>query len=130
MASNICSNQALVAFLANLYLRKLGKTNFTKLSTMSYENAHKLAKKLEELGIKVLNNDFFDEFTIEINSDEFLKFMKNHNILAGTKLSDNNVLVSPTELNDDDEITGDTIPDIKLSIDEYIESSKMPLESI
>ena len=102
--SNICSNQALVAFLANLYLRKLGKTNFTKLSTMSYDNAHKLAKKLEELGIKVLNNDFFDEFTIEVNSDEFLKFMKNHNILAGTKLSNNNVLVSPTELNDDDEI--------------------------
>ena len=35
-----------------------------------------------------------------------------------------------TALNDEDEITGDTIPDIKLSIDEYIESSKMPLESI
>lgn len=35
-----------------------------------------------------------------------------------------------TALNDEDEITGDTIPDIKLSIDEYIESYKMPLESI
>ena len=35
-----------------------------------------------------------------------------------------------TALNDKDEITGDTIPDIKLSIDEYIESYKMPLESI
>ena len=35
-----------------------------------------------------------------------------------------------TALNDEDEITGDTVPDIKLSIDEYIESSKMPLESI
>lgn len=35
-----------------------------------------------------------------------------------------------TALNDKDELTGDTIPDIKLSIDEYIESYKMPLESI
>ena len=35
-----------------------------------------------------------------------------------------------TALNEEDEITGDTIADIKLSIDEYIESYKMPLESI
>ena len=47
--SNICSNQALIAFCANLYLRKTGKTNLIKIAQSSYNNAHKLAKKLHNL---------------------------------------------------------------------------------
>ena len=111
--SNICSNQALVAFCANLYLRYLGKTKLTKIAQKSYNNAHLLAKKLSENGFEVLNKDFFDEFTVEVGSSEkFLEFMKDKNILAGTKIDNSRVLVSVTELNDEAEI------------DKYINASK------
>ena len=103
--SNICSNQALVAFCANLYLRYLGKTNLTKIAQKSYDNAHLLAKKLTECGFEILNKDFFDEFTVEVGSSEkFLEFMKDKNILAGTKIDNSKVLVSVSELNDEVEI--------------------------
>ena len=103
--SNICSNQALVAFCANLYLRYLGKTNLTKIAQKSYDNAHLLAKKLTEYGFEILNNDFFDEFTVEVGSSEkFLEFMKDKNILAGSKIDNSKVLVSVSELNDEAEI--------------------------
>ncbi len=102
--SNICSNQALVAFMANLYLRKLGKTGFIKIAQDSYNNAHLLKENLEKEGFKIKNQDFFDEFTIQIEADEFLKFMKENNILAGIKLNSKEVLVSVSELNDKEEL--------------------------
>jgi len=103
--SNICSNQALVAFCANLYLRYLGKTNLLKIAQKSYDNAHLLANKLKEAGFEVLNKEFFDEFTIEVaSSDKFIEFMKDKNILAGTKIDKSKVLVSVSELNDETEI--------------------------
>ena len=103
--SNICSNQALVAFCANLYLRKIGKTGFIEIAKKSYENGHLLAKKLIEFGFEVKNQEFFDEFTLEVGfSDKFLEFMKNKNILAGTKLNESQILVSVSELNDENEI--------------------------
>ncbi len=103
--SNICSNQALVAFCANLYLRYLGKTNLYKIAKKSYDNAHLLAKKLSENGFKVLNNEFFDEFTLEVGySEKFLEFMKEKNILAGSAIDSSKILVSVSELNDEKEI--------------------------
>lgn len=102
--SNICSNQALVAFMANLYLRKLGKTGFIKIAQDSYNNAHFLKENLEKEGFKIKNKDFFDEFTIQIEADEFLKFMKENNILAGIKLNSKEILVSVSELNDKEEL--------------------------
>ena len=103
--SNICSNQALVAFCANLYLRKMGKTGFMNVAQKSYDNAHLLSKKLIEVGFEVENREFFDEFTLQVgNSDKFLAFMKQDGILAGVKLDENRVLVCATEMNEEDEI--------------------------
>ena len=103
--SNICSNQALVAFCANLYLRKMGKTGFLEIAQKSYDNAHLLAEKLIELGFELKNKEFFDEFTINVGcSDKFLEFMKEKNILAGIKLNNQEILISTTELNDTEEI--------------------------
>ena len=103
--SNICSNQALVAFCANLYLRKLGKTGFLKIAQESTNNAHYLAQKLQELGFEVKNKDFFDEFCVNVgNSEKFLAFMKEKNILAGVKLNSSEILVSVSELNSIDEL--------------------------
>lgn len=104
--SNICSNQALSAFCANLYLRKIGKTGLLKIAQKSYDNAHLLKEKLVESGYKIKNKDFFDEFTITLDSpDKFLKFMKENNILSGVKLNEKEILVSVSEMNDEDEIS-------------------------
>lgn len=103
--SNICSNQALVAFCANLYLRKLGKTGLLKIAQKSYDNAHKLAKNLEENGFEIENKEFFDEFTINVGqAEKFLEFLKQEGILAGVKLDNQRILVCATELNTDEEI--------------------------
>lgn len=103
--SNICSNQALIAFCANLYLRKLGKNGFINIAQKSYDNAHLLASKLQELGFELQNKEFFDEFTIDVgSSDKFLAFMKEEKILAGLKIDENKILVSVTELNAKEEI--------------------------
>ncbi len=111
--SNICSNQALVAFCANLYLRKLGKTGLLNVAQKSYDNAHKLANLLTEAGFEVENKEFFDEFTLNVgNSEKFLSFMKEAKILAGVKLDEQRILVSVSEINTQEEIKN------------YIESAK------
>lgn len=103
--SNICSNQALVAFCANLYLRKLGKTGLLKIAQKSFDNAHKLANLLQENGFEVENKEFFDEFTLNVGySDKFLDFMKQQNILAGIKIDNQRILVSVGEINTQEEI--------------------------
>jgi len=103
--SNICSNQALVAFCANLYLRKLGKTGLLKIAQSSYDNAHLLKAELEKIGLTIQNKDFFDEFTVVLkDANDFIKAAKKENILAGKALSDTQVLISASEKTTKEEI--------------------------
>jgi len=103
--SNICSNQALCAFIANLYLRKLGKKGLIEVAQASFNNAHYLAKELSNLGFEIKTKDFFDEFTLNVGcADKFLAFMKEKGILAGIKLDNSNILVCVTELTDKEEL--------------------------
>lgn len=103
--SNICSNQALVALCSTLYLSVLGEKGFKQAGYLSAKQAHLLADKLKEAGIKVLNKNFFNEFTIETdNSEEFLSKLKANNILGGIKLDDKRILVAATEMNSTEEI--------------------------
>ena len=103
--SNICSNQALVALEAALYLSLLGEKGFKQTGILSANLAHSLAEKLSEKGYKVLNKNFFNEFILEVNNaDEFLSKLKSNNILGGLKLDDNKILVCTTEMNTEEEI--------------------------
>ena len=103
--SNICSNQALVGLCATLYLSVMGEKGFKQAGYLSAKNAHKLSKKLQAKGVKILNKNFFNEFTIEVeNSDEFLSKLKASNILGGIKLDEHRILVAATEMNTDEEI--------------------------
>lgn len=98
--SNICSNQALVALCATLYLSLLGEKGFRQVGVLSSKNAHKLSKMLESKGIKTLSKNFYNEFVIEVeNTDNFLKDLKEKNIIGGFKLDENKILVSTTEMN-------------------------------
>lgn len=103
--SNICSNQALMGLWANLYLSLMGEKGFRQAGYLSAKNAHNLSQKLANKGIKTLNNNFFNEFVIEVdNSDKFLAKLKTKNIIGGLKLDDKKILVAATEMNTDEEI--------------------------
>lgn len=103
--SNICSNQALVALCATLYLSLLGEKGFKQTGIMSNNLAHKLSEKLAEKGIKTLNKEFYSEFLVEVkNSDNFLAKLKENNIIGGLKIDETKVLISVTEMNTEEEI--------------------------
>ena len=103
--SNICSNQALIGLCANLYLSVMGEKGFYQAGYLSTLNAHKLAEKLQNKGIKILNKNFFNEFVIEVdNSDKFLSDQEQKGILGGIKLDDKKILVACTEMITDEDI--------------------------
>lgn len=103
--SNICSNQALIALCATVYLSLLGEKGFKQASYLSSKNAHDLAKKLEENGIKLLSKDFYNEFLIEVEyADEFLSKLKENGIIGGYKIDEKTILVCATEMNSKEDI--------------------------
>ncbi len=103
--SNICSNQGLAVLNAVVYLSLLGKKGAVQAAYLSSKNAHILAESLKNKGYNVLNDNFFNEFVLETkNSDEFIKKMKQNNILAGLKLDNSRILVCTTETNTKEEI--------------------------
>ena len=103
--SNICSNQSLIALSATLYLSLLGEKGFRETGIISANLAHKLSKLLADKGIKTLNNQFFNEFVIEVaNADAFLSKLKSAGILGGIKLNDKNILICTTEMNSEEEL--------------------------
>ena len=103
--SNICSNQALMALCATLYLTLLGERGFRQVGALSAQNAHELSEKLAKKGIKTFNKNFFNEFVIETNnSDEFLADLRVKGIIGGLKLDEKRVLVAATEMNSIEEI--------------------------
>lgn len=69
--SNICTNQALNALAATVYLSSLGPDGLTKLARINWNRAHYLADKLTGLNAVNLRWDkpFFNEFVIDIEAD-------------------------------------------------------------
>ena len=64
-----------------------------------------LADGLQKKGYNVLNQDFFNEFILEIdNADNFLAKMKQNGILAGYKTGTKQILVCCTEIITKEEI--------------------------
>ncbi|MBO6180067.1 aminomethyl-transferring glycine dehydrogenase subunit GcvPA [bacterium] len=103
--SNICSNQALIGLCANLYLSVMCEKGFYQAGYLSTLNAHKLAEKLQNKGIKVLNKNFFNEFVIEVeNSEKFLSDLEQKGILGGIRLDEHKILVAVTEMITDEDI--------------------------
>lgn len=103
--SNICSNQALIALSATLYLSLLGEKGFKQAGIMSFNNAHELSKKLANIGIKTETKNFYNEFVIIVNdSDSVLNKLKSNGILGGIKLDNSRILVCATEMNTQSEI--------------------------
>ena len=87
-SSNICSNQALCAFTAGLYLSVMGANGIGKVASQCMSKAHYLAFELCKIpGVSLkFNGAYFHEFvTVMPRADEVLTALENNGILGGLK---------------------------------------------
>jgi glycine dehydrogenase subunit 1 len=112
--SNICSNQALCALAATIYLALLGPDGLAEVGDICVQRAHYLQKALCELpGVRpAAAGPFFYEFalTLPCNAEEFVSAMRQRGVDAGVPLpripgaeqlgDAQTLLVAVTEMND------------------------------
>lgn len=68
--SNICTNSGLCALAFTIHMTLLGETGLRQLAALNHANAVALAESLSEVpGVTVLNDSFFNEFTVRIPGD-------------------------------------------------------------
>lgn len=110
-SSNICSNEALCALTASVYLSTMGKKGLTQAATLSMSKAHYLAKRLGELkgyGL-IYKGEYFNEFVTTCKGDtaKVMKKLEQQGILGGLPLQGENagqILWCATEMNTKEEI--------------------------
>jgi len=105
--SNICSNEALCAMAASVYLAAMGPAGMREAASQSLSKAHYLAAELGKLpgfGLKY-QREFFHEFVTEkpAGSDRLLAYLEEHGILGGLPLDDG-ILWCATEMNTREEM--------------------------
>lgn len=99
-SSNICSNQALCALTAAVYMSAMGPAGMAEAARQSMAKAHYLAKKLCAIpGVTLRHEgDFFQEFVTELpRADTALAALEEAGILGGLPLADGGVLWCATE---------------------------------
>jgi len=111
--SNICSNQALCALRAVVYLSLLGKDGFRNLALLNLEKSEYLKNRLSQVkGIEVKQGQTFNEFTIKLPAEakEFAGKMLAKGISSGLPASifyrgiNNYLIVAATEKRTQDEM--------------------------
>jgi len=112
--SNICSNQALMATAATIYLSLLGSKGLKQVAKVSHANATKLRDRLLKIpGVDgVFSQPFFHEFIIRLNKPvkNILSALAATGIQAGYDLSEeyrelgNSLLICATETKTDEDI--------------------------
>lgn len=102
--SNICTNEALNALMATIYLAVMGKKGLKEVGNQSYHKAHYLAEKIDKIpGFDVANrNNFFHEFVVKSvkNIEEIKTQLAKDNIIAGynlDKIGKEGLLIAVTE---------------------------------
>lgn len=89
--SSICSNQALCALTATVYLAAMGPDGMRKAAEQCYSKAHYLAGQLAQAGFKrVHEGDFFHEFvtTCPANKELLMARLEQAGILGGLPVKD------------------------------------------
>lgn len=89
-SSNICSNQALCALTASVYMSVMGPTGLIAVAEQSMAKAHYLAEGLTAIkGVELVHNqEFFHEFvtTCPVPIDLLMDRLAEENILGGYPL--------------------------------------------
>jgi glycine dehydrogenase subunit 1 len=113
--SNICTNSGLCCLAFTIHLSLLGEAGLRRVAAICHANAVQLADQLAAVeGVKVLNETFFNEFTVELPGDAaaIVEKLAAKGILAGVPVSRlepgrpelaNLLLVASTEVNTDDD---------------------------
>lgn len=106
-SSNICSNEALCAMTASVYLAAMGPQGLRQAAISSASHAHYLAEQLEKLPGFSLKSDrpFFHEFltSTPVSPDRICDALASHRILGGLPTEDG-ILWCCTECNSKQEI--------------------------
>ena len=108
--SNICSNQALCALTAAVYLAAMGPEGLAEAASQCASKAHYLAGVLTEAGLSLAypQQTFFHEFVTvfegeeaeaERRAGELLRALANEGILGGLMLGGGRILWCATEKN-------------------------------
>ena len=90
-SSNICSNQALCALTAGVYVSAMGPEGMTQAAKQSMAKAHYLATELCKIpGVTMkFTGEYFHEFVTEMpKADEVLKALENADILGGLQIEE------------------------------------------
>ena len=90
-SSNICSNQALCALTAGVYVSAMGPVGMAQAAKQSMAKAHYLANELCKIpGVSLaFTGDYFHEFvTVMPKADEVLKALENADILGGLQIEE------------------------------------------
>jgi len=127
--SNICSNEALMALAAAVYLGALGKNGLRKVAELCYHKAHYAARELSAIPSFTLLSDqtFFKEFALKCPApvDEINDYLlEEWNIIGGYDLGrdypdlEDTMLLCVTEMNTKEEI--DTLVEALRSMEESL----------
>jgi glycine dehydrogenase subunit 1 len=99
--SNICSNQALCALKASIYMAANGSEGMRDVAGHCLSKAHYAREKFIATGVmsSVYSGEFFHEFPLKcsVPADDILKALDKKGILGGLKLDDNTILWCVTE---------------------------------
>ncbi len=107
--SNICTNSGLCALAFSIHLTLLGETGLRRLARVNHAHAVDLAERLGAIaGVSVLNETFFNEFTIRTPRDAkgLIDDLARRGVIGGLPASrlaphaglDDLVVVAATEL--------------------------------
>jgi glycine dehydrogenase subunit 1 len=88
--SNICTNHALMALAATVYLSLMGKEGIRKVANLSVQKAHYAARRISDISSYSLAYDvpFFNEFVVHcpVPAAEVNRFLLSRDIVGGYDL--------------------------------------------
>ena len=109
--SNICTNEALYALAATIYLAVMGKQGLRQVAELCYHKAHYAASQISGLpGYSLsMNGPYFQEFVVQCPASpaEINRKLMERNILGGLDVSEhvaNGMLLCVTEMNSREDI--------------------------
>jgi glycine dehydrogenase subunit 1 len=105
--SNICTNQGLCALAFAVHMSLLGENGFRDLARLNHEAAIRTADALEKIkGVKILNQSFFNEFTVELPkaAADIVEKLAGAGIIAGYPVGGNKLIIAATEMTTEDDI--------------------------
>lgn len=88
--SNICTNAGLCTLAFTIHMTLLGEKGLRQLANINHANTVKLVYMLRDVeGVDVLNNTFFNEFTVRLNKNaaEVVEALVERDVIAGLPVS-------------------------------------------